>query len=178
MFYLTQTLQFAQFSKIEKLVSSQNSRVNYVNDNYSVKCHLHNWLDYLMNFGYLTIFFSTGLAAVWAPKQKSCTTKSPLQDWVFRQGFWYLLTFRNTYQGRLVGLGSTGSQQQSLLSHCACEVPNLPQSILSLSETAHLSWGVVGPLGVVVFTVVVPEVVGSLQVNSFQSRFFSIIIGT
>ena len=74
-----------------------------------------------------------------------------------------------TYQGRFVGLGSTGSQQQSLLSHCACEVPNLPQSILSLSETAHLSWGVVGPLGVVVFMVVVPEVVGSLQANSFQS---------
>ena len=32
-------------------------------------------------------FFSTGLAAQTAPKQKSCTTESPLmQDWVFRQG--------------------------------------------------------------------------------------------
>jgi hypothetical protein len=43
------------------------------------------------------------------------------------------------YQGRLVGLSWIGFQQHPLLSHSSCVVPLIPQSILSLSDTEHLS---------------------------------------
>ena len=43
------------------------------------------------------------------------------------------------YQGRLVGLSWTGFQQHPLPSHSSSVVPLIPQSILSLSDTEHLS---------------------------------------
>ena len=45
----------------------------------------------------------------------------------------------NNYQGRLVGLSWIGFQQHPLASHSGCWVPLIPQSILSLSDTEHLS---------------------------------------